>query len=61
MNAMMLFDTRNTIVNLFKNRFRKEESSESSVRGSDIGVDILDLKSKKSAEEIVGERTKLRR
>ena len=54
MNAMMLFDIRNAIVNLFKNSFWKEESSESGVRDSDIGVDKFDLKSELSAEISVG-------
>ena len=58
---MMLFHIRNTIVNLFKNRFRKEESSESGVRDSDIGAPKFDLKSEKSAEQSTGGWTKLRR
>ena len=58
---MMLFDIRNTIVNLFKTRFRKEASSETGVRDSDIGAPKFDLKSEKSGEQIIGGWTKLRR
>ena len=51
---MMLFDIRNTIVNLFKTRFRKEASSETGVRDSDIGAPKFDLKSEKSGEQSIG-------